>query len=71
MSNMSYCRFENTAADVGDCLDALQECVGVQDLYNNLSSTHEKQGFKDFFQSCLAVVEGYSEMFEKLEDGEE
>ena len=25
MSNMSYCRFENTAGDVDDCIEALQE----------------------------------------------
>lgn len=25
MSNMSYCRFENTARDLGDCWNALEE----------------------------------------------
>lgn len=25
MSNMSYCRFQNTSSDVVDCLDALNE----------------------------------------------
>lgn len=25
MSNMSYCRFENTVSDMRDCLDAIQE----------------------------------------------
>mgnify|MGYP000513019022 CR=1 FL=1 len=25
MSNMSYCRFENTAADMRDCLEAMQD----------------------------------------------
>ena len=24
MSNMSYCRFQNTAMDLADCLDALE-----------------------------------------------
>ena len=24
MSNMSYCRFQNTSMDLGDCLDALE-----------------------------------------------
>lgn len=27
MSNMSYCRFENTLRDLRDCEDALQEMV--------------------------------------------
>lgn len=25
MSNMSYCRFQNTSRDLNDCLDALEE----------------------------------------------
>jgi len=25
MSNMSYCRFENTASDLQDCLDAVED----------------------------------------------
>jgi len=31
MSNMSYCRFENTLADLQDCYEALQE-VSPEDL---------------------------------------
>ena len=25
MANMSYCRFRNTASDLGDCLDYMEE----------------------------------------------
>ena len=25
MSNMSYCRFENTTSDLDDCIEAIQE----------------------------------------------
>ncbi len=28
MSNMPHCRFENTAKDLDDCLDALEEVEG-------------------------------------------
>lgn len=27
MSNMSYCRFENTASDIRDCEEALSEMI--------------------------------------------
>ena len=34
MSNMSYCRFENTADDLEDCVDALREEVSeVEHVY--------------------------------------
>ena len=32
MSNMSYCRFENTARDLRDCEDALQGNAGFNDM---------------------------------------
>ena len=41
MGNMSYCRFENTARDLGDCLDAIEN-----ENLNDLSS-YEKNGLQD------------------------
>ena len=32
MSNMSYCRFENTSNDFEDCLDALYNIATKEDL---------------------------------------
>lgn len=32
MSNMSYCRFENTVPDLDDCYDALGEISELSDL---------------------------------------
>lgn len=29
MSNMSYCRFQNTVDDLEDCLEALRELDGI------------------------------------------
>ena len=47
MSNMSYCRFENTNDDLKDCEEALSEMEGsYQDFYDSLSSDHERRGFK-------------------------
>lgn len=31
MANMSYCRFQNTAPDLSDCLDYLWEEVGSKE----------------------------------------
>jgi len=31
MSNMSYCRFQNTYGDVAECLDALEQEKGLSD----------------------------------------
>jgi len=32
MSNMSYCRFQNTFSDLKDCIESLQYEVGINDL---------------------------------------
>ena len=32
MGNMSYCRFENTLADMRDCLYALQDGLDTEEL---------------------------------------
>ena len=40
MGNMSYCRFENTAHDLRDCLDAIQNRE-TEDL-----STYEVEGLE-------------------------
>lgn len=41
MSNMTYCRFENTVADMRDCLDAIYE--GALD---NLSESERLAAFE-------------------------
>lgn len=35
MSNMSYCRFENTLADMKDCLNAIEEAGGISNYIRN------------------------------------
>lgn len=46
MSNMSYCRFENTLADLEDC----------QDNFNSTSSVDEAQAAIDLYRLCAAIV---------------
>ena len=42
MSNMSYCRFNNTSKDLGDCLDAIENGAHTEDL-----NSYERNGLED------------------------
>jgi len=54
MGNMSYCRFENTAQDLSDCYEAIQngettelndyETRGLEELLELLCPTFPKRG---------------------------
>lgn len=49
--NMSYCRFTNTKADLGDCLDALRRDDRLSDF--------EAKAGKDMFQEFLVFCQDY------------
>lgn len=51
MSNMSYCRFENTARDLQDCLDAIQNGE-----INDLSSQYEVDALEELLEICKNIV---------------
>ena len=51
MSNMSYCRFENTARDLQDCLDAIQDGE-----INDLGSQYEVDALEELLDLCKNVV---------------
>lgn len=51
MSNMSYCRFENTARDLQDCLDAIESGE-----INDLSSQYEVDALEQLLDLCKEVV---------------
>ena len=59
---MSYCRFENTARDLRDCLDAIEN-----EEYKDLSS-YEKNGLGDLLSSCEAIFHMKEEIEEILEN---
>lgn len=52
--NMSYCRFENTARDLSDCLTALMELKNGE---SDHLSRSELDGAKSLVGDCLRVVE--------------
>lgn len=71
MSNMSYCRFENTVQDMQDCINALDE--GLNDLeamMRSASSWQEAHAMKRFIELCREVAETYEEDEDAIEESE-
>lgn len=50
MSNMSYCRFQNTLTDLCDCYEALGEINSLDDL-----SDEEKRAAKCLIKICVDI----------------
>lgn len=66
MSNMSYCRFENTKGDVVDCLHtiegAVEDGLNFEEFVKELSSESERQAFHLMRSYCADFVEKYDEL---------
>jgi hypothetical protein len=60
MGNMSYCRFENTLADMSDCLSALQNGLDVEEL-----SEYEIRALRGFAGMAQAIAD-YEEQIENV-----
>lgn len=58
MGNMSYCRFENTARDLADCLQAINN----GEIFD-LSSDYEVHGLRKILTMAEEIVE-YREYIE-------
>lgn len=58
MSNMSYCRFENTFEDLEDCYDALINEGGIEGLEEE-SSEYEKPYIKRLIELCKDISEEF------------
>ena len=50
---MSYCRFENTTNDLGDCIEAIRDW---EDECKDLSS-HELSSLKDLLVQAREIIE--------------
>lgn len=53
MSNMSYCRFENTDSDLGDCQDALEVLLRGE---GDPLSPRELEAAQSLVRRCLDVA---------------
>lgn len=60
MSNMSYCRFQNTAKDLQECADALDEIGGELDSL----SREEARAAKSLIWICQQIASNWSEVEE-------
>ena len=62
MSNMSYCRFENTARDLVDCVNAIRQ-GDIHELNN-----YELDGLKDILDLAEQIVDNKEYIQEVIED---
>lgn len=58
MSNMSYCRFENTYNDLLECLDALDNEGGIEGVEEE-ANQYEKPYVRKLIELCDEVAQGY------------
>ncbi len=73
MSNMSYCRFTNTRADLNDCLDALRR----DDRLSGMEVRAGRNMFVEFLTFCrdYDIIETYDkqlieDLFQNLKERE-
>ena len=66
MGNMSYCRFENTLADMRDCLYALQDGLDAEEL-----SSYEIDALRGFADTAQAIVDYQQRIENVIEEYEE
>lgn len=57
MSNMSYCRFENTLSDLQNCYDNMDS----EDL-----SKQEHSAREDLIKLCNEIAQRYSDDFDEM-----
>lgn len=60
MTNMSYCRFQNTIGDMQDCIDHLNDPVQDDDERHDWGlSEEEDKARKKFIKLCEEVAKDY------------
>ena len=60
MSNMSYCRFQNTLTDLRDCADALDEGCLDQPLHSvEALSDEERRAAKSLLELCTRLASDF------------
>ena len=64
MANMSYCRFENTARDLRDCLQAIENGE-TDDL-----CSYERDGLEQLLSDCEEIFHMKGEIEEILNEKE-
>lgn len=57
MTNMSYCRFENTLGDLRDCKDQLELLLAGDPSVDPMSSQQERWARIQLIEQCFELVE--------------
>ena len=64
---MSYCRFENTLADMRDCLNALENGLDAEELSDyEISALHSFADVAESIASRAQQIENVLEEFEEI-----
>ena len=63
MANMSYCRWENTANDLQDCMNSLGDVHDFTEWFEALSS-YEQQGVRNILSMAKTINEELASEFE-------
>ena len=66
MGNMSYCRFENTLADMRDCLHALENGLDAEEL-----SEYEISALRSFADTARQIAAFENNIYNVIEDYEQ
>ena len=66
MGNMSYCRFENTLADMRDCLHALENGLDVEEL-----SDYEISALRSFADTARQIARFENNIYNVIEEYEQ
>ena len=62
MGNMSYCRFENTARDLQDCINAINR--GETDELND----YEVEGLRNILELCKEILDDQEYIEQVIDD---
>lgn len=59
MPSMSYCVFENTSGDLGQCLYKMSEASNIDDLDMN---EYEQAAFRRMYEQCKEYIMRFEEL---------
>jgi len=65
MANMSYCRYENTARDLQDCVDALYNSDCDEDL-----DQYERRGLETILELARDIIDMEDKINNIIENNE-
>ena len=62
MPSMSYCMFENTVGELGQCLEAMENAESIEDLDLN---KYEEAAFYSMFRICRDFLAEHERLLNK------